>query len=101
MVLTGFNTDFKFKDHVYHAQTEDNGVDNPVIVTLLYLKGAILASTKTSYSDILEEADFQVTLMNRMKAQHRDIMKTVLTGKFEAGTEEEAVDSVADPPPAA
>ena len=95
MVLTGFNTDFKFQGQVYHAQTEDNGVDNPVIVTLLYLKGAILSSKKTSYSDILDKEDFQATLMGRMKSQHRDMMKSALTGEFgaEAGTEKAA------PPP--
>ena len=104
MVLTGFNTDFKFNGHVYHAQTEDNGVDNPVVVTLLYLKGAILSSKKTSYSDLLDKEDFQVALMDRMKSQHRDMMKSVLTGEFEAGTENKAAEPLkaeTGPPPAA
>jgi hypothetical protein len=95
MVLTGFNTDFKFQGQVYHAQTEDNGVDNPVIVTLLYLKGAILASKKSSYSDILDTEDFQALLMERMKLQHRDMMKSVLTGEFDA---ESATEEAAPPP---
>lgn len=103
MVLTGFNTDFKFNGQVYHAQTEDNGVDNPVVVTLLYLKGAILSSKKTSYSDLLGKEDLQVTLMDRMKSQHRDMMKLVLTGEFEEEPGKKAAGPVkgeAGPPPA-
>ena len=96
MVLTGFNTDFKFNGQVYHAQTEDNGEDNPVVVTLLYLKGAILSSKKTSYSEILGEENFQAKLMDLMKSQHRDMMKSVLTGEFEAGAGKKA----GSPPPA-
>ena len=83
MVLPGFNTDFKYKGQVYHAQTEDNGVSNPVVVTLLYLRGAILHSMKTSYQDMLGTPGFPDTLMELMKEQHRGIMKDVLSGKFD------------------
>ena len=101
MVLPGFNTDFKYKGRVYHAQTEDNGVSNPVVVTLLYLQGAILHSTKTSYQDLLESPGFPDTLMDLMKQQHRGIMKEVLSGKFdEAPTEETEAATVAKAAPA-
>jgi hypothetical protein len=83
MVLPGFNTDFKHKGQVFHAQTEDNGVNNPVVVTLLYLKGAILASKKSSYADLLEKENYQQQLMDLMKDQHRSIMREVLAGKYE------------------
>ena len=83
MVLPGFNTDFKYKGQVFHAQTEDNGVGNPVIVTLLYLKGAILHSKKTSYQDLVDTPGFPDNLMELMKDQHRGIMKDVLSGRFD------------------
>lgn len=89
MVLPGFNTDFKYKGRVYHAQTEDNGVSNPVVVTLLYLQGAILHSKKTSYRDMIESPGFPETLMDLMKGQHRGIMKEVLSGKFDESPAEE------------
>jgi hypothetical protein len=47
-MVPGFNTDFKYRGETYHVQTEDNGLANPVVVTLLYHKGAILASRRTS-----------------------------------------------------
>ena len=106
MVLPGFNTDFKYKGQVYHAQTEDNGVNNPVIVTLLYLKGAILASKKSSYADLLEKKGYQPELMELMKNQHRTIMREVLAGKYEeapeppdAPEEETAVEAAPEAPP--
>lgn len=84
-MLPGFNTDFKYKGRVFHAQTEDNGLQNPVVVTLLYLKGTILSSKRTSYKELLSKENFQHELKELMKSQHRDIMKEVLTGNFDAG----------------
>ena len=101
MVLPGFNTDFKYGGLVYHAQTEDNGVGNPVIITLLYLKGAILASKKTSYADLMGKGTFRQELMEMMKAQHRDIMREVLAGKYESAPASEPARAAAaeEPPP--
>lgn len=53
-MLTGYNTNLKVKGGIYHIQTEDGGINNPVITTLLYSKGAILASKKVSYADIIK-----------------------------------------------
>ena len=52
-MITGFNTDIKHNEKVYHVQTEDKGVGNPYIESLVYVGGEILASKKTSYADIL------------------------------------------------
>jgi hypothetical protein len=52
-MLTGFNTNVPYKDQTFHVQTEDGGTRNPVLTTLLYHKGAILVSEKTSYADLL------------------------------------------------
>jgi len=84
MVLPGFNTDFKYRGETYHAQTEDNGVNNPVVVTLLYFKGAILASKKTPYGGMIEREGWQKELMELMKSQHREIMRELLAGRFDA-----------------
>ncbi|MFZ3121795.1 MAG: hypothetical protein WA104_00255 [Thermodesulfovibrionales bacterium] len=45
-MLVGYNNNVTYKGKVYHVQTEDSGLNNPVIVTLLYFKGTILASKK-------------------------------------------------------
>ena len=51
-MLVGYNTNIPYKGRLYHIQTEDNGLKNPFIVTLLYYKGTILASKKFSYADL-------------------------------------------------
>jgi ketol-acid reductoisomerase len=83
-MLTGFNTDFKYKGTVYHVQTEDNGLGNPVIVTLLYQGGAILASRKTSYADILKFEKLESVVKELMESQHKQIIKDLISGKFTA-----------------
>ena len=50
-MITGFNTDIKHNEKVYHVQTEDKGVANPYIESLVYVGGEILASKKTSYAE--------------------------------------------------
>ena len=44
--VTGFNHNIKHKGKVYHVQTEDSGVNNPHIITHLFVGGNILASKK-------------------------------------------------------
>jgi hypothetical protein len=81
-MLVGYNTNISYKDKVYHIQTEDSGQGNPVIVTLLYSEGAILASKKTSYKQIITAPDFQEKVRKLMKAQHKFMIKELLSGKY-------------------
>jgi len=82
-MVPGFNTDFKYRGETYHVQTEDNGVANPVVVTLLYHKGAILASRRTPYRTLLEKPGFEKELMDLMKSQHKEIMRELLAGAYD------------------
>ena len=81
-MLVGYNTNIPYKDKTYHVQTEDNGKNNPVIVTLLYSQGAILASKKTSYADIISEPDYERKVRELMKAQHKVMIKELIAGKY-------------------
>jgi hypothetical protein len=81
-MLVGYNTNISYKDVTYHIQTEDSGKGNPLIVTLLYSKGAILASRKTNYSQHLQDPDLEEKLRKIMKIQHKSMIKDLLAGKF-------------------
>jgi hypothetical protein len=81
-MLVGYNTNISYKGNTYHIQTEDSGVKNPVIVTLLYSKGAILASKKTSYSHIIEDPEYKEKVKRLMIQQHRGMIKELLAGKY-------------------
>ncbi|MHB8834533.1 MAG: hypothetical protein ACYC9Y_02355 [Candidatus Methylomirabilia bacterium] len=82
-MVPGFNTDFKYRGETYHVQTEDNGLGNPVVVSLLYHKGAILASRRTPYQDLVGKPGFEQELMVLMKSQHKDLMRALLAGAYD------------------
>ena len=79
-MLTGYNTDIKHEGVIYHVQTEDGGTDNPVIVSLIYRGGRILASKKTSYAHLLGNDDMMSKLRELLEHQHRTMIKAILTG---------------------
>jgi len=82
-MLTGFNTDFKYQDKIYHCQTEDGGVNNPYITSLMYHQGAILARRQTDYSDILKADCLEDVVRDLMKEQHKQMIRDLMQGKLE------------------
>jgi hypothetical protein len=82
-MLTGYNTDFKFQGKTYHCQTEDGGVNSPNIISLLYLQGAILASRKTSYADILKADCLDEVVRDLMMEQHKQMIRDLMHGKLD------------------
>lgn len=89
-MLTGFNTNVPYKGKIYHVQTEDGGARNPVLTTLLYYQGAILTSEKSSYAELLVEEDWKEKALERMKDQHRKVIKTLMLGKYTGDAEKPA-----------
>ena len=81
-MLAGYNTNITYKGNTYHIQTEDSGLKNPVVVTLLYAKGAILTSKKTSYAHIIEDPDYKDKIKELMKQQHKTMIKELLSGRY-------------------
>ena len=82
-MVVGFNHNFSYKGQVYHVQTEDSGIKNPHIVTLLYRGGTILASKKTSYADIIKVDNLENVVEELMKAQHREMLRLLKNGHFD------------------
>ena len=82
-MLTGYNTDFKFQEKIYHCQTEDGGVNSPYVTSLLYLRGAILASRKTSYADILKADCLDEVVRGLMMDQHKQMIRDLMHGKLD------------------
>ena len=86
-MLVGYNTNVPYKGTIYHVQTEDNGMKNPVIVTLLYLKGTILASKKVNYGHVTSSPDYKEKIREIMKEQHKNMIKELIAGKHTAAAE--------------
>ena len=82
-MVVGFNHNFSYKGQVYHVQTEDSGIRNPHIITLLYRGGTILASKKTSYADIIKIDSLETVVEELMKTQHREMLRLLKNGDFD------------------
>src|SRR5438270_11984962 len=81
--VTGFNHNIKHKGRVYHVQTEDSGVNNPHIITHLFVGGNILASKKTSYADILNAENLADVVRELMEEQHKEMLRNLTNGVYD------------------
>jgi hypothetical protein len=82
-VLTGFNTDVEYDGVVYHVQTEDKGLRTPFILSLVYTGGAILASKRSPYDDLIAGGFDEGILAQRLSRQHKLICAAVHAGRIE------------------
>src|SRR5919108_4753040 len=82
-VITGFNTDIRHNDKVYHIQTEDKGLSNPYIESLVYVGGEILATKKTSYAEQLKTGVDDKWIGGLMEQQHRTMIAAIKRGRFD------------------
>ncbi len=83
LVITGFNTDIEYKGVTYHVQTEDKGVATPLILSLVYNRGTILASKRSPYDDLLVPAFDEKALTERLQKQHKLMCAAVRAGRIE------------------
>jgi len=72
-----------YKGELFHIQTEDSGINNPHIITLLYRGGTIIASKKTSYADIIKIENLEQVVEELMKDQHKDMLRRLKSGEFD------------------
>ena len=87
-MVVGFNHNIQYKGEIYHVQTEDSGLANPQITTLLYRGGTILSSKKTSYADIVKIDDCEKVVEELMKEQHKEMLRRLKGGEFDGRIQE-------------
>ncbi len=78
----GFNQNVSFNGEVYHTQTEDGGPANPVITTVLFKGGVIIASRRTNYSDIIRSDKRDIVVRQVMREQHDGLINDLMTGRI-------------------
>jgi len=91
-MIPGFNHNIRYRGVLYHIQTEDSGIENPVVTTLLYRGGTILSSKRTSYSDIVNSDKMEEVVKEIMKEQHKLMLFDLKNGVFEKAEKEAAAD---------
>ena len=81
-MITGFNTDIPHEGVTYHVQTEDKGLDTPLILSLVYVGGAIIAAKRTPYEDLLAAGFDEKVLAERLSRQHKLICAAIRAGRI-------------------
>jgi hypothetical protein len=82
-VITGFNTDVEHGGVVYHVQTEDKGLASPLILSLVYTGGEILASKRSPYHDLIAAGFDETVLSERLNRQHKLICAAIHAGRID------------------
>jgi hypothetical protein len=65
------------------VQTEDKGLDSPIILSLVYAGGTILASKRSPYEDLIAQGFSDEVLAERLKRQHRLICAAIHSGRID------------------
>jgi hypothetical protein len=98
----GFNNNIKFREAVFHVQTEDSGLDQPHIVSHLFADGGrVIKSHKRSYASDVARADVAEFVRGLMKSQHLEMVLMLREGRFDqiiAGRQVGGMDVLTEPP---
>ncbi len=104
-MLSGFNTNFRYRGVLFHVQTEDSGRGHPHVITHLFHGGNIIASEKRDYSDLLAAGDTEEEIRKLMEGQHKAMLRSLSRGERDRliserlGPEVFDTDRAGDPPP--
>ena len=82
-MIPGYNHNVKYKDRVFHVQTEDSGLQNPHIITHLFVGGNILATKKASYTDIVKSENLPELVRDMMEEQHKQMLRNLVNGTYD------------------
>ena len=83
-MITGYNTDVRHNEVVFHVQTEDKGLSNPYIESLVYVGGQVLASKRANYAEMLAAGKEEKDIVQLMDHQHRTMIAAIKHGKLDA-----------------
>src|SRR5580693_668558 len=83
LMITGYNTDVRHGEVVFHVQTEDKGAGNPFIESLVYVGGQVVATKRAGYADLLAEGKDDKEIIALMDHQHRTMIAAIRHGKLD------------------
>jgi hypothetical protein len=82
-MITGYNTDVRHNEVVFHVQTEDKGRGNPFIESLVYVGGQVLAAHRAGYAELLDDGQDPQVVVAMMERQHRTMIAAIRHGRFD------------------
>ncbi len=96
-MITGANTNVRYRGILFHVQTEDSGRANPHIISHVYHGGTILGTHKTDYSDRLEANDLAAVVRGLIEQQHAAMLEKLNSGRFDPVIVQRLGESALDP----
>lgn len=82
---SGFNTDVRVGERVFHVQTEDRGPAHPRIDTAVYHSGRVVHRLSTDYHEFAASDGFSDEILRqRVHDQHRQVLDSLKTGALGA-----------------
>jgi len=105
-MLPGYNHNICYKGQIFHIQTEDSGVKYPHVITLLFVKGNIVARKKKDYTEAVGFERMEDVVRELMQDQHKEMLRELKGGTYDRflggvpAREEEAVGAAVEGAPA-
>ena len=87
-MITGYNTDVRHGDVVFHVQTEDKGESNPWVESLIYVGGRVVASKRANYAELLKGTTDNEFVTSLMERQHRLMIAAIRNGRLDGRLQE-------------
>ena len=96
-MITGYNTDVRHRGLVFHVQTEDKGLSNPCVESLVYVGGQILTRKRSDYGKLVKEGEGKEAIAALMERQHRQTITEIRSGRLDAQVAEQLGIKTVDP----
>ncbi len=81
--MSGYNTEVKHKEKLFHVQTQDKGRGANYIESTIYRSGRVLTSKKYFYTSLLNYKNLGEKIQQLIKEQHNAVIKEIKEGKFD------------------
>ena len=81
-MITGCNTNVRYRGVMFHIQTEDSGRKHPHVISHLYHGGTIIVSQKSEYADRVDSEDLEIKVRALMELQHKEMVARLKRGEF-------------------
>lgn len=81
-MIAGFNTNVEFSGRVYHVQTEAMKGSRAIVESLVYHRGSIVHSMRTSCAHLLAAEASEQLITRMVEAQHRRMLQSIKAGRI-------------------
>ncbi len=84
-MIPGLNHNIRYREKVFHVQTEDSGLSRCQLTTHIFYEGSVIAHERTPYAPGILELGDDVERANsvrkQMQEQHRRLLKSLVSGE--------------------